>query len=560
MYATIGSHRLRYLVPFKHYSSISASSSYVTLINHLKKNEISTTPMWKSSSATLKAEQDVYSYVLDSLSDSKIKYSENSICSIWKYNNNNGRYLRYVNTAQETNIVIDFVINKTELFLFKNHIGFICYEIVLLSQGIALDDFFIFQNNIKEYSYKNKGIRILSPESKHSISRDKIFDTSKNMMKPVKLINQHNKVKWIECADLSFAYGNDNLSSLKEIIINQKTKDEKKDYITIYREYNIGTWIASLIQELNDVDDNLFIDYFTKRQYSATVPIPDKAILYAFLSKEYSEDSRKNNYDEAFYLANGYASTYDIPDNLETNCFVPFQGTTWYASRQGCGCIVTSSSRELNFHKSVFKAKVVNDYFFLFLILINQMYALTYYSELISQELSSNIDDYMRANEEIKSKLLEVLTDINVFLMKCVHTSVSSLQHQNEYYEYIKRQLDIDGGVKSLKIGIDGLSSLQDSLIQQSNERREKREEEVRIRSDRLLTLSLACLALLTVISAVSDAKTLLWDSDPIAAFHYVTIHPIFLFTLILIMLIATMVVISIILILHEMVKNTKKD
>lgn len=560
MTSTIGSHRLRYIVPFKHYSSSPTNSSYATLINYLKKNENNSNPIWKSSSAMLKAEQDVYPYILDSLSDSKKMHSENCICSIWKYLNRNEKYLRYVSTVQENNIVIDFVINKTELFLFKNHIGFICYEIVLLTQGITLHDFLIFQKNIKEYSYKNKGVKILCPDSKHSISRDKICDTSKNMIKPIKLITQHNKVEWIECADLSFANNNDNQASVKEIIVNKKAKDGKRDTITFYREYNIGKWIASLIQELNGVDDNLFIDYFTQRQCSDTVPIPDKAILYAFLSKEYSEDNRKNNYDEAFFLANGYTSTYDIPDNLERSCFVPFQGTTWYASRQGCGCIVTSNSKELNFYKSVFKAKVVNDYFFLFLILMNQMYALTYYSEIISRELSSNIDDYTRANEEIKTKLLKVLTEINVFLMKCVHTSVSSLQHQNDYYEYIKQQLNIEGGVNTLRIGIDGLSSLQDSLIQQSNERREKREEEGRIRSDRLLTLSLACLALLTVISAVSDAKTLLWDSDPVVSFHYITIHPFFLFTLILIMLIAAMVVLSIIIILYEMVKNKKKN
>ena len=546
MNCEIKTYRFKYLVPFKYYSPRIYDDPYRILTNRLTALCKSADAVWKPSSAVLRAEQDVYRYILESFGGSFATASDNYTCSIWKYSLHSGKKIRYFNTKQENKVkYIDFIINRLDLFIFRNHIGILCYEITLLSQVNDLSDILEFQNSIKEFSYKDKSVRILVPVLKCSISSQHIQDTPSKMLNPLKLINQDNKTIWVDRSYLQEICDNPKVLSESEIIVNQRIKNVNSQRIVIYDSFNIGLWIDSILQDVFNLE-TISYSYFAHRKYEGVLCIPDKALLYSYLFiKDQLSEEDTTIFASAYCLANGYSDRYPVPDNIISEIFAPFKGTTWYASRQGCCCIV-QSNKNVNFYETIFKSKVVNDYFYLYVLLLNHIYGLTYYAEMITKDLSADVFNYTRPNDEMQKKLSFLNAEVNLFLMKCTYVSVSSLQHQNDYYDYIKKQLGIEGDVLSVKDSLERLTVLQDSLIKQSDERNELLYNKNRDKKDRMLNLSLALLALLTVVSAIADAKTLFWDHNAVNALQHLCKHPFFAISLLLIIVVGMIVLGSI--------------
>ena len=87
---------------------------------------------------------------------------------------------------------------------------------------------------------------------------------------------------------------------------------------------------------------------------------------------------------------------------------------------------------------------VRRDYFMIYILLLYQLYSLIHFSEKIEYELSADAKDYLRAPEAYNLKLKEIQAEINTFLLKSVHTSVSQMQTQNDFYQFAKNLLKTD--------------------------------------------------------------------------------------------------------------------
>ena len=123
----------------------------------------------------------------------------------------------------------------------------------------------------------------------------------------------------------------------------------------------------------------------------------------------------------------------------------------------------------------------------IYILLLYQLYSLIHFSEKIEYELSADAKDYLRAPEAYNLKLKEIQAEINTFLLKSVHTSVSQMQTQNDFYQFAKKNLRLREEIQSLTAGVDFLEELL-----------ETQEEDK-------LSVGVAVLSLLAILSAFAD-------------------------------------------------------
>lgn len=563
-------YRFKYIVPFKHYTQSSDTNSYV-LIN----KTLSQSKEWEPSSAKNRQEQDIYDYVLNSLggamdynpSNKDTSAKDKCICSIWKNTTakkDHCRYVYYIDKKENKRIVIDFEIFNVELFLFWNHVGMICYEIGFCNKtalsDLSLKEICDFQNAFIEFGRKknkwlfldqlfeddyDKSVLISIPPSGEERKR-MIKETDQKRL--IKLISEETfKEKYINPDMLSCSGVHFPINSNTYYIDEKEVQgQEDKTRLTIYRKLNLGLWINHILLRLQNNKD-IQIEYFSYKLAFEDTKIPDKAIVYSYTLINNEDQDKKQSINEICYrMANGYSFGHNVSTN-PAEFWEHSADVVWYASRQGCGCTVRNNSCYSSNFETTIESKENDDYFLLYILQLNQLLGLSYYANVITKDLTSDIRAYTNANKLIQNELLNTHAEINLFLMKSSYSGISSIQKQNEFNSYVKKQLDIDENIVSIQSGMAGLNALQESLAQKKREESESR-----------LSISLGFLALLAVISALSDAKVLFWDSDPINAFHNLLLHPFYIASSILIMIIAIYAINSIIRCVRDLGRKDK--
>lgn len=542
-------YRFKYIVPFMHYTQSPDTSSYEQINKILSKSG-----EWTASSAKNNHEQDIYNYVLDSMNGAN-NYSsaggdkDNCICSVWKKTIIEKAYCKYIKNANNKKTIIDFGIKNVEMFVFRNHVGMICYEIDFHDKDalskLSLEEICEFQNAFIEFGRNNRNLFellfeneydknvMLSPPSSRK-ERDKIESDHKER-KLIKLINMESgKAKYITPAALipDDIYNQPAVNSyyvVEEAVPGQAEKTR----LEVYRRLNAGRWINSMLYCLSKEQD-LQIEYYSPKTIPNDIIIPDKAIVYscAMVDDEFDQQVVR---EVSYKLANGYPFKH----NASTDPAEYWEHTTgvlWYASRQGCGRTVQKSCKYSSVFESVLKSNENDDYFLIYLLELNQLFGFTYYDKMVTKKLTQDIREYTKENKSLQNELLQTQAEVNLFLMKSSYAGISNIQKQNEFYSYVKKQLYIAENTASIQSGLDGLNALQESLAQKDREK-----------SDERLSISLGFLALLAVISALSDAKVLFWDSDPLKAFSNLLKHPFYLISTIMIFIIAVNAIINII-------------
>ena len=112
----------------------------------------------------------------------------------------------------------------------------------------------------------------------------------------------------------------------------------------------------------------------------------------------------------------------------------------------------------------------------IYILLLYQLYSLIHFSEKIEYELSADAKDYLRAPEAYNLKLKEIQAEINTFLLKSVHTSVSQMQTQNDFYQFAKKNLRLREEIQSLTAGVDFLEELLETQEEQRRQEKENAE------------------------------------------------------------------------------------
>lgn len=247
------------------------------------------------------------------------------------------------------------------------------------------------------------------------------------------------------------------------------------------------------------IDKMLLADFPCKRFYpgrkhciSSEYPskVPDKALLYTYYIVFDSIDTREIT-ELIFRLSSGYDTKYRLSNSIMDHSFIPFDNVVWKITKEGCGCCVNTDEKD-SFFTRLFVDKVKNDYFTLYLLLLYQSYSLLMYAEKIELKMSANPDFYLSNKDD--SKIQKLLAEMNTFTMKSTHTSVSHIQHQNDFYEYGMQRLRIKEDADSVIAGAESLGEMQ-KLV----------EEKEKEKNDSVINTALALLSVWAFFSAISD-------------------------------------------------------
>lgn len=230
--------------------------------------------------------------------------------------------------------------------------------------------------------------------------------------------------------------------------------------------------------------------------------IADKALLYNYAVFDKLEDEL---WDDMYRITNGYNKRYIIRKNIESEYKEFFHNANCYASTGGVGYYVVPEKDNKRFYMGIFQKKIQNDYFLLNILALYQSYSILKFTKNMEKELSADSERYLTDSEEILRALQKLETEINVFLIKSVYSSVSHIGHQNEYYEYLMKQWRIRENIEGLTIGLESLQKLQEAREAERLEEIEHQENIEREKSNDKLSIGLGMISILAIVSAISD-------------------------------------------------------
>lgn len=241
---------------------------------------------------------------------------------------------------------------------------------------------------------------------------------------------------------------------------------------------------------------------------------PERALLYNYFGFDFERETEEQSeevlnkklLDYASYLTLGRNSRFLRSSEQAENAFQPFRNAYWYVSDEGCGCYVCKNNQEnRQYLEQNLTDDVRRDYFILYMLLLYQLYSLIHFSEKIEYELSADVRDYLDSSDAYNDKLTRIQAEINTFLLKSGHTSVSQMRVQNEFYNFAKKNLRIREEIQSLTAGVDFLEELLETREDKRQQEKEKDEQNRKEEEDKRLSASLGLLSILCVLSAFTD-------------------------------------------------------
>lgn len=524
----IQTYRLRYLVPF-------TFPDYQHLYDSLNANR-----NWTITDGSTTQEQDVYPFILDSFSRSA---SENRPGSAFFFGGSEKEgQLPALSCRRQGASPLTLQMTQAGIFLFRSLTGFFWYELDM-GKAIAPDTLIEIQNQIKELNRRSNTERFFLIAQKNI--RFEIAPTSLSEEKP-------DSGEWVFCgnpypcyiklADLrqpassedTAAYINGPEESLEAVRFYPDRKTGNYGLVcNALQKFSLGCWIAGELRKLSS--DITFFAEKNNCMHSPSSPnaasypdkVPDKALLFTYaVFDDFCGDgpSDEQFLKAAYELTNGYKKSYRMNSETAADMYRPFQNTLWYATREGCGYFVKSAGDSEDFFRHNMRAKVINDYFILYILLLYQSYSLLRFSIAIMENLPANPGIYMTDTGRSMEILRKLNCEINTFLVKGMHTSVSFVNHQNLFFCYVMEALHIEKDIKSVTVGLNALLELQNSIEKRQEALAEKQEEEQRRRADDAMNDSLGLISMLAIISAFTDGLGLISEITSILSSGTVTI------------------------------------
>lgn len=413
-------------------------------------------------------ESDLYSYIrneflFDDMAKALSEQKTGCAWTFWRSNESDVKdgqkikeLLFFENGISKSDATIpeamNISVNNLGIYLFRNGLGFAWYELGIINDDITSNQLKKFQNNIKEL---NRG------------SKTNLWEKTNNIP-----------------------------------IVGAILKEEKR-YTTYIQPFSIGKWIQDTLGVLD-------VDYFAGREsaYASmlkksmsningdeisiidadisdikTSMVPDKALLFSYVSFENPKGNQDDREALAYHLANGYKDSYHYSCDNSVEMKRPFAEAIWYATQEGATYLTWPEEDNKEVFDNLIPSKIRGDYFTLFIKAVYQSYSLLMYSEMIQEEISAVNGKYLV--EPLDKRITELFGEINLFLTKSMATSISHIHHQSEYYIYLKEQLRIHADVKSVTAGLNALDILQREQRQREESRRVAEEWQAEQRRDK---------------------------------------------------------------------------
>lgn len=228
-------------------------------------------------------------------------------------------------------------------------------------------------------------------------------------------------------------------------------------------KFSMGVWINEILSTLN-----CNLSYYPYRLYGQDKKrIPDKAILFhhgIFYENKIEWE------DYAFYLTRGYRKNYGISIDDKIKIFYPFENVCCYAAGEGCGYYAFSEKNNSAFLQD--SNKIIDDYFMIYVLVLYQFYTLLSFSEEIEKRLPVKAENYLDYSPILMDEINTITVKLNIFLARNTYSVVSYIQHHNDFYKYIIKQLRIEENISRLSIGFDSLGKLEKTLEKEKEDRK----------------------------------------------------------------------------------------
>lgn len=338
----------------------------------------------------------------------------------------------------------------------------------------------------------------------------------------------------------------------------QKRPRHSKEEETVFDPFDAAIWLHDILAPLGQVR------YFNGSCMKNDRQCPSKALIFNYMLLHSDESiSDRQLQKAAFRLTNGYTLKYLPSEEALQSGLHPFEDVYMYASRSGCGYYAILNESNQAFFAGNFNENIRTEYFFLYTLALYQSYSLMNFSRKSAEDYPSNPGSYNTAGE-IGVQLDQFLAELNTFLMKGMYTSVSTVQHQNDFYNYVKKRLMIQEDVESIRFGTEALVEMQHMRHERNEARQREKEAEIQNRQDRLQNMTLAVLSLFPLFTVFRDLDELfdklstldlsvLWQN--ICAGSFLTIAEVVIYVFV----IAIMLTCIIILIVNFFPKKEKK-
>ncbi len=281
-----------------------------------------------------------------------------------------------------------------------------------------------------------------------------------------------------------------------------------KEDPVVYDAFDLAVWLHDILRPLGELY-YLNGSCIKGKNDDEKKVCPEKALIFNYVLMRSQEPIKESQLQTAaFWLANGYTQKY-LPSQQALDAGLhPFRDVCLYASRSGCGCYAVENSENAAFFQSNFNENIRRAYFFLYILVLYQSFSLMNFSRFSASQHPSDPTMY-NADGQIGNRLDQFEAELNTFLMKGVHTSVSNIQHHNEFYTYLIKRMMIKEDIESIKIGTEALVDLQHMRRERAESQLRQQETEDQDRQDRSLNIALAVLSLLSLFAAFRDLDEL---------------------------------------------------
>lgn len=285
-----------------------------------------------------------------------------------------------------------------------------------------------------------------------------------------------------------------------------KHRRRSKTETDSFAPFDAAVWLGELLNPLGD------FHYMSGSCLKNGKKCPDKALIFNYVLLQQQEDISDQQLEKtAFWLANGYTQNYRPSPQALAECIHPFEDVSLYASRSGCGYYAAVNEGNHAFFTGNFNDSIRKDYFILYLLVLYQSFSLMHFSHICSMDFPSDPSLY-NESAEIGAQLDALVLELNTFLMKGMHSSVSSVQHHNDFYNYLTTRLMIREDIESIKIGTDALVEIQHARQERAEAKLQEAANEAEKQRDRRQNIALAVLSLFSLFAVFQDIHALYWN------------------------------------------------
>lgn len=272
-----------------------------------------------------------------------------------------------------------------------------------------------------------------------------------------------------------------NILFLKKIGIRKYKDDQGEDKMISKYEIQKTNLLDIFDYVLKDIDINSFIE---KGSYNAKgnkdLYYPVESLVYSLLLLDKDTLSKNEIKKNLNLISKGYKTTYKVSEkDIETAIIEGFNNLRWSISREGVACISSlgDDDKTNEFLKSSMELKnsgaIVNVYFQIYLLLLNQRYTLISIAESINNELG--MYDIESEYEKVKESLLNIRNSITKFSLNGIYFDISSNSQYHRYYTKLRQILGIEELLKELNLEINGLDTISSLLKENSEEKKQKK-------------------------------------------------------------------------------------